>query len=193
MKNLLLGGTGQIGYGLVQALASSGHDTTVLVRSTKGLSFPASIKVIVEPIFTEQIFERALSGVDCAIYGIGLPEQFTFDSEVFAQVNLGLLRSLLNALQRTPVRRLIYTSSCALPDARNYKCARSPGVVYCERRNVFSQINFKGPARPVEELCATRGSCSTRLCGHGAGRVSWTIFEVSPDALQGSIRLYYLR
>ena len=61
--------------------------------------------------FTPDVFKAALSGVDHVIYGIGLPEQFQFDDSVFDQVNCQLLRTFLEALRSSGVRRLTYIST----------------------------------------------------------------------------------
>jgi dihydroflavonol-4-reductase len=111
MKILLIGATGQVGYALTHALAQAGHDTTVLVRQTGRLKFPAAVRVITEPEFTQATFTRLLPGMDCAIYGIGLPEQFTFDAEVFQRVNLSLLKTFLAAMEKSALRRLVYVST----------------------------------------------------------------------------------
>lgn len=110
MRWLLVGATGQIGYALAQAMARQGHDLTVLVRDRR-LPFPDAVSVVCEPSFTPQAFARALQGVDGVIYGVGLPEQFAFDTGVFDEVNLGLFRSFLLELEKTPVRRLVYLST----------------------------------------------------------------------------------
>ena len=61
--------------------------------------------------FTPDVFKSALSGVDHVIYGIGLPEQFQFDDGVFDKVNCQLLRTFLEALRASGVRRLTYIST----------------------------------------------------------------------------------
>jgi dihydroflavonol-4-reductase len=111
MKILLIGATGQVGYALTHALAQAGHDTTVLVRNAGQLAFPPGVRVVTEARFTQEGFERLLPQVDCAIYGIGLPEQFTFDAGVFERVNLNLLKTFLAAMEKSALRRLVYVST----------------------------------------------------------------------------------
>lgn len=53
----------------------------------------------------------ARQGMDIAIYGVGLPEQFAFDTGVFDRMNLDIFRAFLSALEKTPVRRLVYVST----------------------------------------------------------------------------------
>jgi nucleoside-diphosphate-sugar epimerase len=111
MKILLIGATGQIGYALTQALAASGHQLTVMVRRLPLPTFAANVQVHQEAEFTHAAFCQALQGVDTVIYGVGLPEQFAFDTGIFDQVNLDLFSQFLAALETTPVRRLVYIST----------------------------------------------------------------------------------
>lgn len=111
MKILLVGGTGQIGHALLQALAVTEHEVTVLVRRLPALKQPLGVHVLQSAEFTEEAFLRALEGMDAAIYGVGLPEQFAFDPALFERVNHDILRTFLRALENTPVRRLVYLST----------------------------------------------------------------------------------
>lgn len=111
MKILLVGATGQVGFALAYALHAAGHETTVLVRDAARRRFPESVRVVAESNFTEALFARLLPQMDCAIYGVGLPEQFTFDASVFERVNLQLLRTFLIAMEKSTLRRLVYIST----------------------------------------------------------------------------------
>jgi len=111
MKILLLGATGQIGHALAGALSQAGHQLTALVRSAAAQKFPATVTVIEQGEFTLDGFRSALGDMDHVIYGIGLPEQFLFDSSVFEKVNCDMLRVFLSALQGSGVRRLTYIST----------------------------------------------------------------------------------
>ncbi|MEY4728911.1 MAG: putative dihydroflavonol-4-reductase, partial [Pseudomonadota bacterium] len=119
MKILLIGATGQVGYALTHALAAAGHDTTVLVRKVGELTFPKSVRVVAEPEFNEASFARLLPDIDCAIYGIGLPEQFTFDNKIFERVNLDLFKTFLTAMEKSTLRRLVYISTYEVFEAQD--------------------------------------------------------------------------
>jgi nucleoside-diphosphate-sugar epimerase len=110
LKWLLIGATGQIGYALAHAMARQGRDLTVLVRD-KRLAFPSNVKVLQAPAFDASALRQALQGVDAVIYGVGIPEQFAFDTQIFDQINLGIFRSFLTELEATPIRRLVYLST----------------------------------------------------------------------------------
>ena len=111
MRVLLIGATGQIGFALAEALSCTSHHTSVLVRDRGTLSFPPNISVLESKQFTTDAFYQALSAVDCVIYGVGLPEQFSLDDQLFHRVNFGLFKTFLEALQRSSVRRLVYIST----------------------------------------------------------------------------------
>ena len=119
MKILLIGATGQIGYALTSALAKTTHQTSVMVRNKRQLIFPENINVFEAQTFTPDVFQKALHNVDCVIYGVGLPEQFSFDDQLFQRVNYGLFRTFLNSLGESTVRRLVYISTYEVFQAIN--------------------------------------------------------------------------
>lgn len=110
MNILLVGATGQIGYALSYALVNAGHRLTVLVRNNT-LPFAPGVRVVQAPEFTTEVFSPLLADCDCAVYGVGLPEQFAFDTSIFERVNLGLFQTFTQAMERSPLRRLVYLST----------------------------------------------------------------------------------
>jgi nucleoside-diphosphate-sugar epimerase len=112
VRILQIGATGQVGYALVRALAEAGHDLTVLVRGSGRLTFPDGIQVVTEREFTADAFRAVLrSDFDCVVYGAGVPEQFSFDTDIFDRVNHRLLSTFLTALEASTVPRLVYIST----------------------------------------------------------------------------------
>ena len=111
MRILMLGATGQIGHALVEALSRTEHDISVMVRSTPDPKFPDSVRVTHYPQFSADAFRAAMQGADHVIYGIGLPEQFTFDPDIFERVNGALLRTFLEELGKSDIRSLTYIST----------------------------------------------------------------------------------
>jgi dihydroflavonol-4-reductase len=127
MKILLVGATGQIGHALAKKLGASGHETTLLVRDASKAAIPGA-KVIEVRSFDTATFANALVGQDSAIYGVGLPEQFAFDTSVFARVNRDLFAVFLEALGRSNCKRLIYISTYEVFDAVNGQIRESHAV-----------------------------------------------------------------
>jgi nucleoside-diphosphate-sugar epimerase len=159
MKILLVGATGQVGYALASALAKSGHQLTVLVRSASHLRFPDGVLVVRQENFTEAGFASLLPGIDCAIYGVGLPEQFTFDSTIFERVNLNILRSFLQALQQSTLRRLVYISTYDVFKPLN-------GVI--RESHVVSELDglspyFRAMTKAYQEVSAFSGKTNVAL------------------------------
>ena len=111
MRILMLGATGQIGYALAGALARTEHEVSVMVRNARDLQFADSVRVLQYPEFSADAFRAAMQGADHVIYGIGLPEQFTFDPEMFEKVNCALLRAFLEELRKSDIRGLTYIST----------------------------------------------------------------------------------
>jgi len=111
MRILVLGATGQIGYALTQRLAQTDHHISVLVRDGRNLQFAPSVHVTQRSEFTPDALGAAIAGADHVVYAIGLPEQFSFDSEIFKRVNQALLTTFLSELAKSSVRNLTYVST----------------------------------------------------------------------------------
>jgi nucleoside-diphosphate-sugar epimerase len=111
VRILLIGATGQIGYSLVQALAQTTHQTTVLVRDGTKCRLPETVRVVESRAFNPQAFRQALCGIDHAIYAAGLPEQYVSDTNAFERVNLDLLKAFLTELANVGPSVLTYIST----------------------------------------------------------------------------------
>jgi nucleoside-diphosphate-sugar epimerase len=127
MKLLLVGATGQIGHALAKRLVAAGHETTLLVRDAARAQVPGA-RVVEARAFDRDSFTRALEGQDAAIYGVGLPEQFTFDTGVFARVNRDLFATFLDALGASALRRLVYISTYEVFEAVDGRIRESHAV-----------------------------------------------------------------
>ena len=132
MRILMLGATGQIGYALVDALSRTEHDVSVMVRNAPEPKFPDNVRVVCYPEFSADAFRAAMRGADHVVYGIGLPEQFTFDPEIFERVNCALLATFLEELRKSEIRSLTYVSTYEVfenVDNRiDDRCGAEPGA-----------------------------------------------------------------
>ena len=88
MKILLLGATGQVGHALAWTLSEARHQLTIMVRKAADQQLPEGATILEQEEFTAESFRSALRGMDHVIYGIGLPEQFLFDDNVFEEDQL---------------------------------------------------------------------------------------------------------
>ena len=121
MNILLIGATGQIGFALAQRLAQSRDKLTVLVRAGAALGFGQQVRVMRAPVFDRAVFEQALQGQDIVVYSVGLPEQYARDPAIFETVNHQLFGQFLDALQASPVCRLVYVSTYEVFQAREQR------------------------------------------------------------------------
>ncbi len=110
MKLLLIGATGQIGHALATRLVACGHSLRVLVRERSRFDVPGA-EVMEAQAFDAASFARALEAQEAVIYGVGLPEQFAFDTRIFTRINRDIFSGFLGALEKSAVKRLIYIST----------------------------------------------------------------------------------
>jgi nucleoside-diphosphate-sugar epimerase len=159
VKVLQIGVTGQVGYALTRALAAAGHDITVLVRDAARLPFPEGVRVVAEPEFTSAVFAQVLGDVECAIYGVGLPEQFAIDIDVFDRVNRRLLGTFLAALDAAGLRRLVYISTYEVFRPRDGVIRESHPVAAPENQSPY----FAAMTRAYQDTQAFAKGTGTRL------------------------------
>lgn len=104
----MTGATGQIGYAITGALATTQHEVSALVRRQGARVFPDHVRVIEAGTLDAGAFAEAVADVDHVIYAIGMPEQFVFDENIFHTVNVELLDLFLKQLED---RGLTYIST----------------------------------------------------------------------------------
>ena len=121
MRVLLIGATGQIGTALLHALTEASFDVRVLIRDKSRLDCPQGVDVLSQRPFSQDVFRRALEGIDHVIYGVGRPEQFLFDPSDFRRVNYGLLRRFLPTLAQSSCEHLTYISTYEVFEERGGK------------------------------------------------------------------------
>lgn len=168
MKLLLIGATGQIGRALTEALAETEHEVTVLLRQRDEV-VPSGVRAVQADSFTPEAFAQALEGQDAVIYGIGLPEQFAFDTTIFDQVNLEIFRRFLLAMEKTTVRRLVYISTYEVFEAVEGKIRESHAPAGLAGMTPYFQAMIKAYALALAE----------------AQRIGLTLTTIHPAAVFG--------
>lgn len=108
MKILVTGGTGFIGRHLVSALASGGHEVTVLSRrasSAKGMCCGDLVNSDLESIIPE--------GIEVVFHlaGVGSPVRCQSDPDLCWAVNVTATHRLLEVVRRLDLRRFVFVSS----------------------------------------------------------------------------------
>jgi nucleoside-diphosphate-sugar epimerase len=183
MHVLVVGATGQIGTALVDALAApegalpADLTVTAMVRRRPEDAAPGrrTVTYFEADPFTEEHFLRALASATHVVYGVGLPEQFTYDPAVFERVNVGVLRTFLGALRRQvqtagAAPRLAYVSTYEVFEARN-------GVIRethpAARPESFASPYFRAMARAF------------RRCRDEADLLGVSLTTIHPAAVYG--------
>jgi UDP-glucose-4-epimerase GalE len=125
MRVLVTGGAGYIGSHVVRALREADHDVAVLDDLSTG--HRALIAANEVPLFEGDVgdralLDRALAGCDAVIHvaGKALVPESVRDPAPYFRVNAEAGRVLLDAMLARGVRRIVFSSTCAVygvPDA----------------------------------------------------------------------------
>ena len=127
MKVAVIGGTGFVGYYVVRALESAGHEVSLLVRSGSEEKIPVGecFRLTTGDVGSADALDAALQGCDAVIYSVGIlreiPKQgITFESLQFD----GVVRTV-EAAKRCGIDRFLLISANGV---------RQPGTAYQESK-----------------------------------------------------------
>lgn len=109
MRVLVTGGTGYLGRAVVARLAAHGHDPLVFARRASQSGLPA--RAIDGDICNSDAVLRAVDGCDAVCHLAALVSMWQPDPAVFDRTNVGGLRHVLDAVERSGVTRLVCASS----------------------------------------------------------------------------------
>ena len=109
---LVTGGSGYFGLLLVGELRRRGHDVRVLDLEDAD-DRPADVELVRGDIRNPGTVDAALAGVDVVYHNVA-QVPLAKDRELFASVNVGGTRILLDACLRRGVRKVVHTSSSAV-------------------------------------------------------------------------------
>jgi NADH dehydrogenase len=114
MNVVVLGGTGFVGRHLVPRLAAAGHRVCVLSRNRERhrelAVLPGVTLVSVDPYSVEALAPR-LRGADAVINLVGILNEPGFGGRGFRRAHVELARTLIAAMQRAAVTRLLQVSA----------------------------------------------------------------------------------
>jgi NAD+-dependent farnesol dehydrogenase len=112
MKIFLTGGTGYLGYQLLQRLSANGHEITALVRSQKSASnFPLEVKPVHGRIEDPETYKRALDGQDAFVHIAALVKMWVRDRKQFDRVNVEALENAIRNAREAGIAKFVYSSS----------------------------------------------------------------------------------
>jgi farnesol dehydrogenase len=116
MKVLVTGGTGYLGSAIVRALARSGHHPFVFARRASDVALPGL--AVSGDIRDRRAVEGAVRQVDAVCHTAALVSIWRPQASDFDDVNIGGLKTVLDACESLRIERVVYTSSfLALPPA----------------------------------------------------------------------------
>ncbi|MBK8011815.1 MAG: NAD-dependent epimerase/dehydratase family protein [Deltaproteobacteria bacterium] len=110
MKLLVTGGTGFLGRAVVRSVLGRGHNVRAMVRD--GRVRPIEGAELVEATFDDtQALEAMLSGIDAVLHLAGKVSRDPKDAAEMHWIHVEATQKLLNAMERSGVRRLILAST----------------------------------------------------------------------------------
>ncbi|RYY24742.1 MAG: NAD-dependent epimerase/dehydratase family protein [Chitinophagaceae bacterium] len=114
MKILITGATGFIGNRLAQKLVASGHEVNALVRNPAESAFHEGIRIHKGDITDLQAVNAAIDGCTQVYHIAGYAKLWARQRQTFYDINVTGTSNILKAAHQHGVRKLVYTSSCAV-------------------------------------------------------------------------------
>ena len=110
---LVTGGTGMVGYCIVQSLLARGHHVRALVRSLeKGRALlPAACELVQGDVTAPETLAAAVAGCSWVFHAAGFPEQWMRDPSTFDRINAEGTANMVAASRAAGVARFVLTST----------------------------------------------------------------------------------
>jgi len=110
---LVTGGTGMVGYCIVQALLAKGHRVRALVRSPdKGKArLPAACELVQGDVTAPETLGAAARGCEWVFHAAGFPEQWMRDPATFDRINAEGTANMVAAARAAGAQRFVLTST----------------------------------------------------------------------------------
>lgn len=108
MNILVLGGTGNVGVGLVSKLLEAGHKVRCLVRDPKKISKKEawdSVETIQGDVLKKETLQKAFNGIDVVYY---LIHSMASGQKNFEEKDRMAAENVVASLSKTAVKRIIY-------------------------------------------------------------------------------------
>jgi farnesol dehydrogenase len=109
MRVLVTGGTGYLGSAVVHALARRGHDPFVFARRAGNVALPGV--AVKGDVRDRRAVEDAVRRVDAVCHTAALVSLWQPRAQDFDDVNVGGLKTVLDACESAGIERIVYTSS----------------------------------------------------------------------------------
>ena len=171
MKLLVTGGAGYIGSIVAQQLLDAGHEVVVLDNLSRGhrAAVPDGARLAeVDLLDAERLRETVAEGFDGALHfaAFALVAESVSNPELYYRNNVVGSLNLLDALRAAEVKRLVFSSTCAVYG--------EPEVVPMDEATPTRPVNAYGASK-----LAVDGMISDECRAHGLGAVSLRYFNVA--------------
>jgi UDP-glucose 4-epimerase len=171
MKLLVTGGAGYIGSIVARQLLDAGHDVVVLDNLSRGHreAVPDGARLAeVDLLDAERVGATVGEGFDGALHfaALALVSESVSNPERYYRTNVMGTLNLLDALRAADVRRLVFSSTCAVYG--------EPEVVPMDEATPTRPVNAYGASK-----LAVDGMISDECRAHGLGAVSLRYFNVA--------------
>lgn len=113
MKTVVTGGTGLVGYNIIQTLLKQNRQVRALVRSIdKGKRIlPKECEVVQGDVTDIDSIRKAMQGCEVVYHAAGFPEQWMKDLSIFERVNAGGTQNMADVALELGVKKFIFTST----------------------------------------------------------------------------------
>jgi UDP-glucose 4-epimerase len=171
MRLLVTGGAGYIGSIVAQQLLDAGHEVVVLDNLSRGHreAVPDGARLAeVDLLDAGRVRETVAEGFDGALHfaAYALVSESVSNPELYYRNNVVGSLNLLDALRAAGVRRLVFSSTCAVYG--------EPEVVPMDETTPTRPVNAYGASK-----LAVDGMISDECRAHGLGAVSLRYFNVA--------------
>ncbi|HEX7289871.1 MAG TPA: UDP-glucose 4-epimerase GalE [Conexibacter sp.] len=171
MKLLVTGGAGYIGSIVAQQLLDAGHEVVVLDNLSRGHreAVPAGARLAeVDLLDAERLDATVAEGFDGALHfaAFALVAESVSNPELYYRNNVVGSLNLLDALRAAQVKRLVFSSTCAVYG--------EPEVVPMDETTPTRPVNAYGASK-----LAVDRMISDECRAHGLGAVSLRYFNVA--------------
>lgn len=110
MRVLVVGATGRVGRRIVDRLRDEGHQVTGFARHVADL--PKGVEAVAGDVRNAEAVRAALNGQDAVVSALGTPPDDGVDDTLSAG-----LETLLSAMERTGVERIVVVAAAGVLDA----------------------------------------------------------------------------
>jgi len=174
VKALVTGANGFLGRHVVAALLARGHHVRALVRPAAAvdeLGWPASVEIFRADLRSARDLERAFEGIEVLVH---LAAAVTGGEDAQFAATVGGTERLLEAMSRTPCRRVVLASSFSVYDWSN----------------IEGTLDEDSPVEPVPDLYERDGysiakSWQERITRRCAERHRWDLTVLRPGFIWG--------